>query len=125
MLATRTWLARPNVWRGGPVDYRGRHYSVTDARVSEPPNPLPQLYFGGSSPTTSGKRLRVLSLNVEAQNKNYPAVRQLVDSTKPDFVVLLDVSVDRVHPSCALIGDPARANIRHTRAIYGDGLKER
>src|SRR6185312_8097790 len=39
-----------DVWRGGPVDYRGRHYSVTDARVSEPPNPLPQLYFGGSSP---------------------------------------------------------------------------
>lgn len=37
------------VWRGEPVDYRGRHYSVTDARVSEPPNPLPQLYFGGSS----------------------------------------------------------------------------
>lgn len=28
------------VWRGEPVDYRGRHYSVTDARVSEPPNPL-------------------------------------------------------------------------------------
>ncbi|OBJ38654.1 alkanesulfonate monooxygenase [Mycolicibacterium mucogenicum] len=39
-----------DIWRGGPVDYRGRHYSVTDARVSEPPNPLPQLYFGGSSP---------------------------------------------------------------------------
>lgn len=50
------------------------------------------LYFGGSSSTTGGKRLRVLSLNVEAQNKNYPAVRQLVDSTKPDFVVLLDVT---------------------------------
>ena len=38
------------IWKGDPVDYSGKHYTVTDARVSEPPTPLPQLYFGGSSP---------------------------------------------------------------------------
>ena len=38
-----------DVWRGAPVDFTGKHYQVADARVSEPPNPLPQLYFGGSS----------------------------------------------------------------------------
>ncbi|SKV76851.1 putative alkanesulfonate monooxygenase [Mycobacteroides abscessus subsp. abscessus] len=39
-----------DIWRGGPVDFSGKHYTVTDARVSEPPSPLPELYFGGSSP---------------------------------------------------------------------------
>ncbi|WP_078311684.1 MULTISPECIES: LLM class flavin-dependent oxidoreductase [unclassified Mycobacterium] len=38
-----------DIWKGEPVDYSGKHYTVTDARVSEPPTPLPQLYFGGSS----------------------------------------------------------------------------
>ncbi|MDH6247519.1 LLM class flavin-dependent oxidoreductase [Mycobacterium sp. OTB74] len=38
-----------DIWRGEPVDYTGTHYTVTDARVSAPPNPLPQIYFGGSS----------------------------------------------------------------------------
>lgn len=39
-----------DIWRGSPVDFSGKHYTVTDARVSEPPSPLPELYFGGSSP---------------------------------------------------------------------------
>ncbi len=38
------------IWREESVDFSGAHYTVTDARVSEPPNPLPQIYFGGSSP---------------------------------------------------------------------------
>ena len=38
------------VWREESVDFTGRHYTVKDARVSAPPNPLPQIYFGGSSP---------------------------------------------------------------------------
>ncbi|MFN8225301.1 MAG: LLM class flavin-dependent oxidoreductase [Mycobacterium sp.] len=37
------------VWREESVDFSGAHYTVKDARVSEPPNPLPQIYFGGSS----------------------------------------------------------------------------
>lgn len=38
------------IWTQESVDFEGRHYTVQDARVSEPPNPLPQIYFGGSSP---------------------------------------------------------------------------
>ncbi|MCV7096634.1 LLM class flavin-dependent oxidoreductase [Mycobacterium kubicae] len=39
-----------SVWRQESVDFTGKHYRVEDARVSEPPDPLPQIYFGGSSP---------------------------------------------------------------------------
>lgn len=38
------------IWTRDSVDYVGQHYRVKGARVSEPPNPLPQIYFGGSSP---------------------------------------------------------------------------
>ena len=40
-----------SVWRQDHLDYEGTYYTVQDARVSVPPNPLPQIYFGGSSPT--------------------------------------------------------------------------
>jgi alkanesulfonate monooxygenase len=39
-----------SIWRQDSLDFDGEHYKVTDARVSDPPNPLPQIYFGGSSP---------------------------------------------------------------------------
>lgn len=39
-----------SIWRQDSVDFTGEHYTVKDARVSEPPNPLPKIYFGGSSP---------------------------------------------------------------------------
>jgi alkanesulfonate monooxygenase len=35
-------------WKGG-FDFRGDHYEVTDARTREAPDPLPRIYFGGSS----------------------------------------------------------------------------
>lgn len=41
------------LWRQGgdeSLDFEGSHYRVADARVSAPPDPLPQIYFGGSSP---------------------------------------------------------------------------
>jgi alkanesulfonate monooxygenase len=38
------------IWTQESVDFEGTHYTVKDARVSAPPNPLPQIYFGGSSP---------------------------------------------------------------------------
>lgn len=38
-----------SVWRQESVDFTGNYYHVEDARVSEPPDPLPQIYFGGSS----------------------------------------------------------------------------
>lgn len=39
-----------DIWAGQPVDFDGTYFKIRDGRVSEPPNPLPQLYFGGSSP---------------------------------------------------------------------------
>ena len=39
-----------SMWRQESVDFTGEHYTVKDARVSAPPDPLPQIYFGGSSP---------------------------------------------------------------------------
>jgi alkanesulfonate monooxygenase len=38
------------VWRQDSVDFKGDYYDVRDARVSAPPNPFPEIYFGGSSP---------------------------------------------------------------------------
>ena len=39
-----------SVWRQESVDFKGDYYDVQDARVSAPPDPLPEIYFGGSSP---------------------------------------------------------------------------
>jgi alkanesulfonate monooxygenase len=36
-------------WRDEGIDFAGDFYDVTDARVRDVPDPLPQLYFGGSS----------------------------------------------------------------------------
>ena len=36
-------------WDGG-FDFTGEYYDVRDARTREAPDPLPELYFGGSSP---------------------------------------------------------------------------
>jgi alkanesulfonate monooxygenase len=38
-----------SLWRRESVDFTGEYYTVHDARVSSPPNPLPRIYFGGSS----------------------------------------------------------------------------
>lgn len=39
-----------SIWTSESVDFDGEYYRVRDGRVSEPPDPLPELYFGGSSP---------------------------------------------------------------------------
>jgi alkanesulfonate monooxygenase len=38
-----------SVWTQDSVDFNGKYYTVEDARVSTPPDPLPGIYFGGSS----------------------------------------------------------------------------
>jgi alkanesulfonate monooxygenase len=38
-----------SLWQGGPVDFQGRHLRVEGATLPHPPNPIPPLYFGGSS----------------------------------------------------------------------------
>jgi len=38
------------VWSGTPFDFTGEHLSVEGATVLAPPDPVPPVYFGGSSP---------------------------------------------------------------------------
>jgi alkanesulfonate monooxygenase len=37
-------------WTGTPYDFTGSHYRVEGATVMSPPDPVPTVYFGGSSP---------------------------------------------------------------------------
>ncbi|OLR90911.1 LLM class flavin-dependent oxidoreductase [Actinokineospora bangkokensis] len=36
-------------WGAEPVDHSGRHYEITGATTLAPPDPVPPIYFGGSS----------------------------------------------------------------------------
>lgn len=38
------------LWSGETVDFRGEHLQVEGARLQQVPQPLPRIYFGGSSP---------------------------------------------------------------------------
>jgi alkanesulfonate monooxygenase len=38
------------VWRGRPFDFEGEHLTVAGATTLAVPDPLPEVYFGGSSP---------------------------------------------------------------------------
>ena len=38
------------LWTGETVDFAGEHYTVEDAVLTQIPDPLPEIYFGGSSP---------------------------------------------------------------------------
>ncbi|MDO0929140.1 LLM class flavin-dependent oxidoreductase [Streptomyces sp. TG1A-8] len=38
------------LWEGRSVDLHGEHLRVEDARLSRVPDPVPEVYFGGSSP---------------------------------------------------------------------------
>ncbi|MBW8796936.1 MAG: LLM class flavin-dependent oxidoreductase [Streptomyces sp.] len=38
------------LWEGGTVDLDGEHLRVEDARLARLPEPVPEVYFGGSSP---------------------------------------------------------------------------
>jgi alkanesulfonate monooxygenase len=37
-------------WSGEPFDFKGAHYEVEGATTLLPPDPLPEVYFGGASP---------------------------------------------------------------------------
>jgi alkanesulfonate monooxygenase len=38
-----------SLWTSGPVNYAGKHFRVEEASIPQKPDPLPPLYFGGSS----------------------------------------------------------------------------
>ena len=52
-------------WSGEPFDFHGEHYDVAGATTSAPPDPIPDIYFGGASPA--------------AQQSRRPARRRLSD----------------------------------------------
>jgi alkanesulfonate monooxygenase len=37
-------------WSGEPFTFQGKHFDVTDATTRQPPEPVPEIYFGGASP---------------------------------------------------------------------------
>ncbi|GIM91099.1 LLM class flavin-dependent oxidoreductase [Paractinoplanes toevensis] len=39
-----------SLWSGETVSHEGRHYRLEDATLAQIPDPLPEVYFGGSSP---------------------------------------------------------------------------
>jgi alkanesulfonate monooxygenase len=39
-----------SLWRGETVTFSGKHLAVEEATLAQIPDPLPQIYFGGSSP---------------------------------------------------------------------------
>ncbi|MFR9721926.1 LLM class flavin-dependent oxidoreductase [Streptomyces sp. MS19] len=46
------------LWRGGTVDLAGEHLRVAGARLARLPEPVPEVYFGGSSPAALGVAAR-------------------------------------------------------------------
>ena len=42
-----------------PFDFRGQHYQVEGATVLRPPDPVPGIYFGGSSPAAGAVAARL------------------------------------------------------------------
>ncbi|MFE7776415.1 LLM class flavin-dependent oxidoreductase [Streptomyces sp. NPDC057445] len=46
------------LWDGRTVDLVGEHLQVEDARLARVPDPLPEIYFGGSSPAAGGVAAR-------------------------------------------------------------------
>jgi alkanesulfonate monooxygenase len=45
-------------WDTEPYDFNGKYYQVSGAAVFAPPDPLPDVYFGGSSPPAAGVAAR-------------------------------------------------------------------
>jgi alkanesulfonate monooxygenase len=43
-----------DLWRGESVSFTGEHLRVEDARLARVPDPVPPVYFGGSSPAAGG-----------------------------------------------------------------------
>jgi alkanesulfonate monooxygenase len=48
-------------WSGEPFDFTGEHYRIEGATTREPPDPVPPVFFGGSSPPA----LRVAAAHVD------------------------------------------------------------
>lgn len=89
------------LWRGETVTYRGKHYQLENATLSQIPDPLPQIYFGGSSPA---------ALDVAARHAD-------VYLTWGEPPAAVEEKVERVRKRAADAGREIRFGIRlHTIA---------
>jgi alkanesulfonate monooxygenase len=41
-------------WTGRPFDFRGKHYEIAGATTVRPPDPAPEIFFGGASEAAEG-----------------------------------------------------------------------
>jgi alkanesulfonate monooxygenase len=73
-------------WSGTPFDLESKHYNVKGATVSKPPDPVPEIFFGGSS--EPAKRVAAEHADVwlmwgepqESAGKELAGVRALAES---------------------------------------------
>ncbi|HTQ20497.1 LLM class flavin-dependent oxidoreductase [Mycobacterium sp.] len=88
-----------SVWTQDSVDFTGKYYTVADARVSAPPDPLPEIYFGGSS---------VAALPIAAEFADVYLTWGEPPQAAAD-------KIDKVRTEAAVRGRPVRFGIRlHT-----------
>jgi alkanesulfonate monooxygenase len=50
------------LWEGRTVDLKGEHLQVEDARLARVPDPVPEVYFGGSSPIAGAVAARYVDV---------------------------------------------------------------
>ena len=41
------------LWEGGSQDHQGRYYTIEDATIFDPPDPLPEIVVAGSGPASA------------------------------------------------------------------------
>lgn len=89
------------LWAGETVTFQGEHLSVEDAVLAQIPDPLPEIYFGGSSPA---------AIDVAAQHAD-------VYLTWGEPPAAVEEKVERVRKAAADAGRELRFGIRlHTIA---------
>jgi alkanesulfonate monooxygenase len=114
-------------WSGEPFDFAGEHYRIEGATTRQPPDPVPPIFFGGSSPPA----LRVAAAHVDtyltwgeppaAVAAKLDAVRALTDRTLTYGIRLHVISRDTAGEAWAA----ARALLDRVPAAAVDAARER
>jgi alkanesulfonate monooxygenase len=114
-------------WSGEPFDFAGGHYRIEGATTRQPPDPVPPIFFGGSSPPA----LRVAAAHVDtyltwgeppgAVAAKLDAVRALTDRTLTYGIRLHVISRDTAAEAWA----QARALLDRVPPAAVDAARER
>ena len=114
-------------WSGEPFDFAGEHYRIEGATTRQPPDPVPPIFCGGSSPPA----LRVAAAHVDtyltwgeppaAVAAKLDAVRALTDRTLTYGIRLHVISRDTAGEAWAA----ARALLDRVPAAAVDAARER